>query len=1057
MIQRALLIPLIALMMVQNLSAQKVITGTVKDAEGGGLPGASVAVKDSSIGAITDIDGNFRLEVSEGVLVVSFVGFETQEIEIGNKTFFDITLSTDAKVLDEVAVVAVGYGLEVKKSDLTGSVASVKGEDIAATKTASFMEGMQGRLSGVQITSESGEPGSGVSMVIRGGNSLSGDNQPLYVIDGIQIENNPSEVASGAFGSSATINPLASINPSDIESIEVLKDASATAIYGSRGANGVVLITTKKGASGRVDFTFDGSFGVASQARKLGVLNGRDYGIYRFLEDPQSAVFGYDSDGDERIDSPKDFSDSTEINWQNQALKEAFVRNYTLGVSGGDDGGLRYSSSFGYTDQEGIITSTGLKRYSARVSVNQKVKNYLSIGSMVNYSRNENIGAALNGGNGDFNGIIQSIVLFRPLIIEFPEGEEDRDQLTSPLDLAEEAYKNVLFNRLVGNVYAEMRLGKDFNLRSTLGINASTSKSEEFYSSQTTWGRQVGGRARIANISSENYSFRNILNYKKNFTWKHRFSVQGVWEMERLDNMQSTLEATGFENEVTGINDLSKALNPGVPQTNRTGSSRISAMTRLNYTLVNKYLFTASFRADGSSRFVGQSNRWGYFPSAAFAWKIDQERFLKDNAFLSTAKLRLSSGATGNDRIVTSAAYGQVTGTDYATSTGALQKGLSVTYRSDPNLQWETTWQHDVGLDLGLFEERLQLTADVYYKYTTDLLINNNVSNAIGQAKQWQNVGVIENKGLELALKTINIERSNFLWTTSTNISMNKNRIVSLERLESIPITIGGGYFTSVASLIEGEQLGTAYGYVYDGVYQIEDFESAILATTGEQVPFEEVDWNNRNAYNFQLKETTSGMADRNVRPGDFKYRDLDGNGVIDPNNDRKVISRSNPKHFGGITNDVRYKGIDLSFTFNWSYGNQVFNAARAQYESVFNDQWNLGSDFWNGRWTSENPTNEYAALDNNNSRDVSSYYVEDASFLRLQMVSIGYRLPDKWMDKADINNIRIYATGTNLALWTKYSGFDPEVNFNNLALTGFDRFAYPRAKTVTMGVTVNF
>ena len=1039
--------------LVQISYAQSTITGTIKDSNGLPLPSASIVVKNTKNGAISDMDGKFSLQIPEKgvILVCSYIGMQTQEIVVINQKTVDVVLLDSKNQLDEVVI--IGYGQKVKKSDLTGAVNSVKSDVFDQAQKLSVLEGMQGRLSGVQITSESGQPGSGMNIVIRGGNSVNSDNQPLYVIDGVQIEARNSEISSGQFGNSSTLSPLASINPNDIESVEVLKDASATAIYGSRGANGVVVVTTKQGKEGISLINFNYTFGVANSAKNLNVLDGNEYSAMRFTLVPTNPIYGIDTNGDKVLDAPKVFSDSEIVNWQKEALRTGIIKNYNFSLSGGTEKS-NYTASVSYLDNKPIIIGTGFDRYTASLTVNQKAKKYLSTGASINFSQTNNSGAALSGGNGDFNGLLQGMILFNPILIR----DEDQDigefgTLTTPYTMLTDAYKNSRFNRIIASTYAELKFSDDLNFRATVGGNATGSKSKEFYGKATSWGRFDNGKAFIRDVKSDLLYSRNILNYRKNLNKNHRFNFMGAFEFEKYNQESFSVSATGFQDETTGIDDISKALVVDTPLSFRESSHRMSYLSRINYTLKNRYLFTASYRADGTSKF--KNNKWGYFPSAAFAWKINNEKFMKKFRSISETKLRLSAGVTGNDRIPIGVAYDQATGTDYAGG-GSLIKGISPTYFANQDLTWETTVQYDAGLDLGFLKNRISATFDVYYKRTNDLLFNADIRPSSGQGTQWLNIGELENKGIEFSINSTNIQAGKFRWDTNFNFTMNENKILSLGNVNQVPISVGGSHLRDVAVLQVGQSIGTGYGFEFDGVYQMSDF-SSVVDRSNNPVELKNIDVNNLGNYTFTLAPGVTSIGGRTVRVGDFKYKDLNGDGKVDLANDRTIISQSNPKHFGGITNLFVYDKFEFGFMFRWSYGNEIINGARVNTESGDQGQFNLTKEYWFNRWTPDNPSNTYGSVANNGAKDVSSYYVEDASFIRLQNINFSYSLPSNLLNKYHISQCKLFAVVDNLKVWSKYSGIDPEVNFNNPSIAGLDRLVYPRATTVTVGLNVNF
>lgn len=1018
--------------------AQNKIAGEVTDAAGQALPGVTVVASGTTIGTVTGSDGKFTLSVPENTqtLQISFIGMKTQVINIEGKTSVLVKMEQESIGLDEV--VAIGYGT-MKKSDLTGSVASIKTDEIQKAKTVNFLESMQGKMAGVQVTTQSGEPGSNIEVKIRGASSIVGGISPLYVIDGIQVDVNTNEVASASVATASSMSPLANINPADIESIEVLKDASATAIFGSRGANGVIIVRTKSGRSGKTIFNYDGSFSLSQATKKLDMINGDQYIEYQRILNPTSDVY-WDKNG-----NPKEFPDAKRFDWQDEMLRTATAQTHNFGISGGFKS-TTFSASLGYLDQEGIIKKNDYKRYNGRVKVDYAEKR-ISSSFNLNASYSIQEGASSAGGGTDYNGVVQFITLTKPIDVNDPNA----DFLTGgkfiyPTSMIDEAEKEIDMVRILGNTYFAYEIIKGLKLQAEIGGNFSSSKSREFYGKETSWGFVDNGKAALQENRSLSWFNREILTYNNKFE-KHNVNLMGGFELNAYVFENFFIGVSNFPFEATGYNDISKGKIVSRYTSTKWGTNRISSFGRINYNYDDRYLLTATLRADGSDKF-GTGNRFGWFPSVALAWRINQESFLKNAKQLSNLKLRASYGITGNERIPAYSYFARLDNAYYSNN-GILSLGLAPAAMANPDLKWESTTQYNGGIDIGLFKERIIFNADYYLKQTTDMLLLAPVSSQSGYIQQWKNIGRVDNNGLELMLTIYNIDKKNFKWSTSVNLSLPSNKIVDLgPGVDFIPVTIYGGFFQNVGRVIKDQPVGTAYGFVWDGVYQIEDFT-----------------WQNNSdpaiahdKRTYTLKPEVVRVAGSTVQPGTFKFKDLNDDGVVDDNNDRDVISQSYPKHFGGINNNLSYKAFELSFFVDWSYGNQILNESK--YLSEGTQGWmNLRKDFWDDRWTPDNPTNEHGtfAAKNNTSQFISSYYVEDASFIRLKNVNLTYTLPSKYVGKIGFSDIKIYVNGSNLYTMSKYSGFDPDISFNNQLLPGFDRYSYPKSRTFSLGLKATF
>jgi len=991
--------------------AQNTLTGTVTDAEGEVLPSATVQIKGTNTGTITNFNGEYTLNIESNdiTIVFSYLGMVTQEIKYTGQRVLNVQLENENNSLNEIVV--IGYGA-VKKRDVTGSISSVKDSIIKVNKTPNLSDALQGRIAGVNISSGSGEPGAAVNYNIRGSNSVFGSGSPLFVIDGVQIDIEPNEVASAGVGNIANQDPLATINPMDIKSIEVLKDASATAIYGSRGANGVIIITTKGGEQGKLNFNYTGSIGFSEAANTIDVLSADDYLIYRELRDPASSNnFIFLPDGTRR-----DFTDIPNQNWQDAVLRTGIVHNHYITASGGTEN-TTYSASAGLVHQEGVIVENDYRKYNLRTNITHKQSDRLTFGFNANTAFTEAGGVANSGGGGDeFNGVVQFMVIANPWELQdITDDEQAAQEYLSPLSLIEEGDKILRFTRTFGSFYTQYKITNHLTFRSQIGAGFTGSKMQEFHSSKSRFGQRWNGRAIIRQTETNSYNFTNTLRFARTINQKHWVNILLGVEQYRYQRESFFLDITNFDLQELGFNDISIGQTFKDYGSNRGISKRMSYFTRLNYTLKGKYLFTFNFRADGSDRF-GENNRFGYFPGGAFAWRAHRESFLRDVEQINDLKLRVSYGQTGNERIPPFTYLATVDNTFYS-SNDNINLGVAPGSLGNPDLQWETTTQFDIGFDLNMFEDRLNVTFDYYHKLTEDMLLDVPVPAQSGFNSQFANIGSVVNRGVEFSFSTLNIKKPNFTWSTNFNISRNVNEVKDLGNVDFIPTLIPGGWITNPGQVRVGEPIGIMYGYVFDGIHQEGNEQGA--------------------------------------EPGTMRYKDLNGDGVIDDENDRTVIGDSNPEHFGGINNTFTYKNFTFSFLFQWSYGNDVFNAARLRTNG-FQPFMNITQDYYNDAWTAENASNIAPAF-GKIEPVASSYYVEDASFLRLKTINLSYDLPRKLFLGSQIDGLQIFLNANNLLTFTNYSGFDPEVSSNNPLIRGFERFSYPRARTIIMGINLKF
>lgn len=1021
-----------------SLHAQSQISGVVADSVSGDpLPGVNVLVKGTTTGVTTDLDGKYTIDAaSNSTLVFSFIGYEQKEFRVSNQTVINVKLRFAAEELEEVLV--VGYGT-MKRTDITGAVVSVTEEDLKAEVVNSIDQAIQGKAAGVQVMQNSGSPSAATSIRIRGINSLR-NNEPLYVIDGIPVGaagNKTSGFNWHSGGNGQTIiNPLSTLNPADIVSIEILKDASASAIYGSKGANGVVLVTTKKGKSGEAQVSYDFKFGMQTPAKLLEVLNLKEYAKYQ----NDIADLGYASQRDEFADLSLVPEEGTD--WQREIFSNAPLMEHNLTVSGGNDK-TKYSVSGGYKDQEGMIVGTFFERVTGRASISSEAKPWLNIGANILASRNKE---AINLTDADDGVITRSLLLSPAQEIRNAEGEwagptvNNTSSGENPVAKAFELTNDVVRTRMLGNIYADIKILKNFVLRTEFGADLNYSNNYNFVPT-SDWGRQNSiAESRRQFNNNTFWNIKNYLTYSQDVD-VHAFKVMVGQEAQRaswegLIGSRKNFPNNNIQELNAGGTDAGEQKSAGFAG----HSTNASFFSRANYAYANKYLVTATMRADGSSKF-GPNNRWGYFPSFAVAWKLDEEGFLKDIDWLYKLKLRSGWGQVGNDAIgnYTYGASMMVRPTSY----GA---GFLVNNLPNPDVKWETTNQWNIGVDVSVFKNRVELIAEYYIKNTKDMLISQPVPDYLGTldgiGQDWQgikppftNIGEMENKGLEFTLNTNNITSSNFSWNTSITFSNNKNKVTALG-VETAAIFRKIQWWDFVTKTTVGQPVGQFYGYVTDGIFQSVD-EINTSPSQGDKVEERDGVW-----------------------PGDIKFKNIYEDDVID-DKDRTIIGDPNPDFTFGISNNLSYKNIDFSVYLNGSYGNEVVNFQRIRTEAMSEIYDNQLKTVVN-RWTPENPTTTMPRLipsDPNQNTRISSRYVEDGSFIRISNVTLGYRLPNELLSKTFINSARFYGKVQNLYTFTKYSGYDPEVGSYNqdALLSGIDNGRYPLPRTFLLGLNLTF
>ena len=1066
--KRAFSVLLLTLIAVTGAVAQSLVRGKVIDDTGLEVIGASILVKGTTQGTITDMDGMFSLSVPDknAVLQVSYIGFQTLEVKVDVTKPMSIVLKEDSEMLEEVVV--VGYQ-EVKKKDLTGSVAKVDMDNLLNTPVGSFDQTLGGRVAGVNVSSGEGQPGGTMNIVIRGNNSLTQDNSPLYVIDGFPVED--ASLAS-------------TINPSDIESLDILKDASATAIYGARGANGVVIITTKKGKVGKPQLKYDGSFGFQNITKQIPLMDAYEFVKLQVEQYPSDADRYYltwhnekgDILVDENLNPLKETLDyyrtAPQYYWQDEIFRTAWQQNHNVSLMGGSEG-VRYTASVSYFDQNGVVLESNYKRFQSRMNTNIRHGKW-NASLTANYSRSVQTGSSTSlYSSSGMNNLFYSVWGYRPVNhLGKPLEDLKNNGVDDALDMTNDyrfnpymdllnAYRKYYINNLQLNGYVAYDILKGLKLKISGGFTNDSRNSDQFNNSNSRYGSPISNdkvNATVQRMQRLTWLNENVLTYQTRVKKHHAInSLFGV-TFQNSDYESYSFKTTNIPNESLGM----AGMNEGVPSTTsslKSSWSMMSFLARINYDYKSKYYATASFRADGSSKF-SKKNRFGYFPSGSLAWTFTQEEFMKKmSKVLSNGKLRLSWGLTGNNRVGeydyydmlamlkakqgTYISNGSNSSTVYPFENNLNSIGIAPISILNEDLKWETTEQWNVGLDLDFFNERLGITVDWYLKTTRDLLLDAVLPQSTGFFSAMKNIGKIRNSGWELTLNTVNIQTKNFKWSSNFNIAFNKNKVLELAENQTALLT--SAYFdqtynaqpTYISKV--GYPMGMMYGYIYEGTYKYDDF------------------YNSGGTYTLR-PDVPAYTGETNTQPGMPKYKDVNGDGKID-SSDRTFIGRGQPIHTGGFTNDFSYKGFDLSIFFQWSYGNDILNANRLFFENV-NGKKDLNQfASYADRWTPENPESDIpAATKSSSNQVVSSRVIEDGSFLRLKTVTLGYNIPTKYTQRWKIANARVYVAGQNLWTLSSYSGYDPEVSIRNSAITpGLDYSAYPRAYAVNFGVSLGF
>jgi len=1060
------------------------INGTVTDSKGEALPGVTIKIKGTGNGTATDVNGKFKLNIpSTGnvVLVVTYIGFKTQEINVGSKTQLSIVMKEDdAKLLNEVNIVNIGYGT-VSKDAVTGSVSSVSSKDIKDFPVATAAQALAGKLAGVTVTTTEGKPGAEIQIRVRGGGSLTQDNSPLYIVDGVQVD-----------------NALSLISPQEIQSIDVLKDVASTAIYGARGANGVVLITTKSGHESRTIVSFSAYGGVNKIVNELPVLNPYDFVQYQYQ------ITNYNTTQLQKDAFTKSYGVYSDLgiyknvqfrDWQSEVFghnAESYTQN--LNITGGNKGSS-FNFTLNNTNQDGIMLQSGYKRTFASFRFDNNASDKFRFGFNVRYSRQEIDGVGTSNTGSQGNNYLRNSVRYIPFdggssasVDIFDPNYANLTNLTSPVILANNVLNYAYKNDIITSLNAAYRITNKLTVQSILAVTATDNRTNSFNGTASPVARQNNNQpiSVIATGNALNILNTNTISYNNTFSKFHHLSLLAGEETNQTSSKAVSITTKYLPVDITpeqafsGIQSaqIPSGLAEDLPTSGESGFRLFSLFGRASYDYKGKYLATFTYRADASSLFA-PDKRIGYFPSGQLAWRVSDEDFVKNAKldWLDNFKLRVSYGAGGNNRIGTDL-YKTLfaTSTNYGYAVGeAITPGLAAPALANPNIKWETTISRNLGFDIGLFHSRLNASVDLYSNTTHDLLLQAQIPVTSGYPNgQIQNIGKTSNTGVEVQLNGVVVNSKSFTYSANFNIAFNRNKIESLGNDpygNPISSTLRqSGWVNSLNdfSLTVGQPVGQFYGYVADGRYEVSDFNAVLNTTT--------------NTWTYTLKsgipnDASAALGNKQPQPGDMKLKKLsDGTDMNISDADRTVLGSAQPKFTGGLTQNLSYKNFDLNISVNFSYGNQVYNANKTEFTTNYNgyldnnmlavvaNRWKM---FDNNGVRVTDPT-QLAAMNENTTfwtpsvgnYTLTSYAIEDGSFLRINNVTLGYSLPKSFLNRTKVfSKFRVYATVNNLYTITGYSGYDPEANTRrSTPLTpGVDYAAYPRSRYILAGVDVSF
>lgn len=1001
--------------------SERPVTGTVKDGSGAPLPGVSVLVKGTNRGTVTDLDGKFSLSVPEGgSLVFSFIGFASQTVAVQSQSEIEVSMQEDSQALEEIVV--IGYGT-MKKSDLTGSVGSVRGEKLMDRSQTNAVKSLQGRVAGVEVLNTQNSPGASARIRIRGINSINSGVQPLFVIDGI-------------IG-----GDLNMINPGDIESMEVLKDASSAAIYGSRGANGVIMVTTKRGKKNQSQVIYDNFFSVSTLASSVPSLNSTEFmEIYNRAFDNAEKYdpSGFAQGRYKRADPANypDLFDSSgnpiyNTNWEDEIYNPAFGQNHNLAFRGGSNT-TAYNVSLGYTNEDGIMMGSGFERFNGKISVDSDVKKWLTVGGSILATRSKrNI---VDDGNGGLN-VPRTVAEGLPIIpIKYPDGRwgansdwPGTEGAENPVNIAQNRGTEANVTQFYSDVYLNFKISSEFEFKTTFSTILESTKNN-FYSSRNLRLLSADQKG-IATVGMQDriyWQSENFLNWTKQIGDDHRINgmVGFSWLKDSFENL--SVRSEGFIDDFFEWTNIRAGnIIPISGINGNVGSFSLNSyFTRWNYSYKNKYLLTATGRYDGSSRF-GTNNQYAFFPSVGVAWRMSEEGFFNKDGIMNDFKIRASAGSTGNQEIGNFNSL-QFLGTFNVLKAAGNEIAISQTSFGNSDLKWESTDQFDMGAEMNFFNSRLNIEADVYYKKTKNLLLNAPLPWSTGFGSVLQNIGEVSNKGLEITINSLNMEKGDFSWTTDLNWSTNTNEVEKLGA-NNADIFPGPWFLGQTNVLRVGQPIGSIWGRVRQGTWGTDEADEA---------------------------------AQYGLKPGDLKWEDLNNDGRID-GADSKIIGRMYPKWTANLTNSFTFKNFDFSFEFRFVYGADVINATKHSVE----DRQTLANSYATvlDAWRPDNQNSmiaEVRAWGTPYLTNMDTHWVEDGSYIRLQNLMLGYNVPSVLLEKWKMNKARIFVSGQNLFVATKYTGYDPEVNTfegsGQLPL-GLDFFPFARPRTFSAGLNINF
>ena len=1045
------------------------VRGRIVDDSGTPLAGVAVVVKGTNKGTVSNDKGEYSIKVNSerDTLTFNFIGYTPQEKVVGKNRVINIRMEDSSLEMEEVVV--VGYGV-MKRRDLTGSVSSIQASEIAKVPVSNVAEALTGKLAGVQVTTTEGEPGAEIKIRVRGGGSITQDNSPLYIVDGF-----PSDLG------------LDGVDPNNIESIDVLKDASSTSIYGARGANGVVIVTTKGGKEGKFNVSYNGYVGFRKISKTLPLLNSLEYAKSQWERSARSVMVSGDISEMESSwgayqDMEANYGDRPCIDWQDQVFgRTALVHSHNVAINGGTKA-TTYNFGFTRNDEEGILMGSGYERNSFNFKFNTKANDKVTFSASANYMdrKTDGNGTSEVKDNSSAYSPLINILTYAPFgggsLDEFLDEEFDEESNETTALNPNYMVSSILKERLVRSVQFNgamtYKIHKNLSLRVSGGYNRTWDDTNTFYTAISDIGRRNGGPSgTMYEQDKDKWNTSNTLTYTKKFGRDHDLTVMVGQEANKLHYFSKTLTAYGFPNEDMGFSDLKQATTKEL-ESNEYSESILSFFGRVNYSYKGRYLFSASLRRDGSSKFA-KENRWGNFPAASVGWRISDESFFQPlQRVVNNLKLRYSYGQAGNNRIsnfLYSTNYKSVYyGLDNTATVGLVPNSLS-----NPDLKWETTITSNIGLDFGLFNNRISGTIEYYNNKTKDLLLNANTSSISGYTTQMKNIGSTRNRGFEVVLSAVIMNKKDFTWTANFNISANRNKVLKLNGQEDFMKASSGWGNVSTDYIVRvGQPIGLIYGYISDGMYTANDFIDAVFDPSDSEHYGKFIPDNLKPGipYNSSQAKDTNLLGIPKLK----RIGSSPDSKTTEPDLDQTVIGDTNPKHFGGFNTTFQYKGFDLSIFLNWVYGNDVYNATLLRGVTQMYSRKNIIKQEGQ-RYSVVDPQTGVPVVDRDRLNQINANatlyaastkaeyltndYVEDGSFLRLNNVTIGYTFPTPWLKKIRVQKLRIYATGYNLATITGYSGYDPEVDTRRKTpLTpGVDYSAYPRSRQFIFGINVTF